>query len=104
VGSAVGVVVGVARRGNLIYAAADGQTAAGLAAILLRAGAVRAIKLDINPEWPTFIVYTHRHGLHPRMFVPNYQQQPTRYLSPDNRDFFTVYRRIGTAPAGVPFQ
>jgi Phosphodiester glycosidase len=96
--------VGVDRRGNLVYAAAGGQTAAGLAAILIRIGAVRAIELDINPQWPTFNVYTHRHGLHARMFVPNDQQRPTRYLVPDNRDFFTVYRRIGTAPAGVPFR
>jgi hypothetical protein len=95
--------VGVDRRGNLIYAAAPDQTATGLAGILIRAGAVRAIELDINPEWPTFIVYAHHHGLLPSMFVPNYQQPPTRYLSPDQRDFFTVYQR--TSPAGaVPFR
>jgi hypothetical protein len=85
--------VGIDRRGNLIYAAADG-TAAAFAAILIRAGAVRAIELDINPEWPTFDIYAHRHGLLPSKFVPNSQQPATRYLYPDPRDFFAVYRRL----------
>jgi hypothetical protein len=96
--------VGVDGRGNLIYAAAPSMTAAGLAAILIRAGAVRAIELDINPQWPTFNVYVHRHGLQPSMFVPNYQQSAGRYLAPDSRDFFAVYRRTSGEPAVVPFR
>jgi Phosphodiester glycosidase len=94
--------VGVDRRGNLIYAAVD-QTAAGLAAILIRAGAVRAIELDINPEWPTFDTYAHDHGLQPSQFVPNSQQPVDRYLRPDSRDFFAVYRRL-PGPELVPFR
>jgi hypothetical protein len=47
--------VGIDRHGNLIYAAADLQTVRTLAALLIHAGAVRAIELDINPEWPSFI-------------------------------------------------
>src|SRR4029077_17222308 len=42
---------GIDRHGNLIYAAADYQTVETLARILKRAGAVRAMQLDINPEW-----------------------------------------------------
>ena len=57
--------VGIDRRGNLIYAAADYQTVITLAQILQRAGAVRAMQFDINPEWPTLITYSHRHGLDP---------------------------------------
>lgn len=86
--------VGVDRRGNVIYAAADYQTVTTLARILRRAGAVRAMELDINPEWPTLITYRHRRGLLPTRVVPNYQQPPTRYLVPDDRDFFAVYRRL----------
>jgi hypothetical protein len=86
--------VGVDRRGNIIYAAADYQTVTTLARILQRAGAVRAMELDINPEWPTLITYRHRRGLLPTRVVPNYQQPPTRYLVPDDRDFFAVYRRL----------
>jgi hypothetical protein len=86
--------IGVDRRGNLIYAAADYQTVTTLARILERAGAVRAMELDINPEWPTLIAYRHRHGLLPTKVVPNVQQPATRYLVPDDRDFFAVYRRV----------
>src|SRR5207302_3771468 len=49
--------VGVDARGNLLYAAADEQTATSLARILKRAGAVRAMELDINSEWVTFNFY-----------------------------------------------
>src|SRR5207244_10520596 len=41
--------VGIDRRGNVIYAAANYQTVTTLARILQRAGAVRAMELDINP-------------------------------------------------------
>jgi hypothetical protein len=95
--------VGIDRRGNLIYAAADYQTVVTLAQILQRAGAVRAMQLDINPEWPTLITYTHRGGLTPTKVVPNYQQPSTRYLVPDDRDFFAVYRRL-SGPVTVPFK
>jgi hypothetical protein len=94
---------GIDRRGNLIYAAADYQTVTTLAKILQHAGAVRAMQLDINPEWPTLITYTHRHGLDPVKIVPNDQQPETRYLVPDDRDFFAVYRRI-PGPVTVPFR
>ena len=95
--------VGIDRNGNLIYAAADWQTVVSLAQILRRAGAVRAMQLDINPEWPTLITYRHRGGLQPDRIVPNYQQPPTRYLVPDDRDFFAIYRRLPGA-VGVPFR
>jgi hypothetical protein len=74
-----------------------------LAEILKRAGAVRAMQLDINPEWPTLNTYRHRHGLHPTMVVPNYQQSPNRYLVPDDRDFFAIYRRM-PGPITVPLR
>jgi len=94
---------GIDRHGNLIYAAADYQTVTTLARILQRAGAVRAMQLDINPEWPTLNTYTHRGGLGPVQVVPNYQQPATRYLAPDDRDFFAVYRRLD-GPVTVPFR
>jgi hypothetical protein len=94
---------GIDRRGNLIFAAADYQTVTTLAQILQRAGAVRAMQLDINPEWPTLISYVHHDGLQPTKIVPNYQQPATRYLVPDDRDFFAVYRRL-PGPFTVPFK
>lgn len=95
--------VGIDRRGNLIYAAANDQTVITLARILQRAGAVRAMQFDINPEWPTLITYTHDHGLVPTEVVPNPMQPPTRYLVPDDRDFIAVYRRL-PGPISVPFK
>ena len=94
---------GIDRHGNLIYAAADFQTVESLARILQHAGAVRAMQLDINPEWPTLITYAHHGGLDPVKVVPNYQQPATRYLVPDDRDFFAIYRRVA-GPVTVPFK
>jgi Phosphodiester glycosidase len=95
--------VGIDQRGNIIYAAANDQTVITLARILQHAGAVRAMQLDINPEWPTLITYRHQHGLQPTKVVPNVQQPATRYLLADDRDFFTVYRRL-PGPVTVPFK
>ena len=96
--------VGIDRRGNLIYVAADGQTVITLAKILQHVGAVRAMEFDINPEWHTLITYTHRHGrLVPTQVGPNAMQPATRYLVPDDRDFFAVYKRR-PGPLTVPFK
>jgi hypothetical protein len=95
--------VGIDRRGNIVYAAANDQTVTTLARILQRAGAIRAMELDINPEWPTLITYRHHNGALPTKVVPNYQQPATRYLVPDDRDFFAVYRRI-PGPVTVPLK
>ncbi len=86
--------VGIDRRGNLIFVAADGQTVISIAKTLRHAGAVRAMELDINPDWHTLITYTHHHGLVPRLVEPQPNQSPDRYLSPDDRDFFAVYKRL----------
>jgi hypothetical protein len=85
--------IGVDAHGNLIYAAADIQTGDSLAQILQRAGAVRAMQLDINYEWTTFNFYgTHGAG-DPAKLLPDMSRPATRYLSPDDRDFFAVYAR-----------
>jgi Phosphodiester glycosidase len=96
--------IGIDRRGNLIFVVAPSQTVISLARILQHVGAVRAMELDINPEWHTLITYSHRHGhLVPTMVEPQPMQRNIRYLVPDNRDFFTVYRRV-PGPVTVPFK
>jgi hypothetical protein len=85
--------LGVDSRGNLIYLAAPGQTAPSLADAIIRAGAVRAIQLDINATWPSFITYASPGGRGAVKLVPNRQQHADRYLVPDDRDFFAVYER-----------
>ena len=96
--------VGIDLHNNLIYAAANDQTAASLADILIHAGAVRAIELDINAEWPSLITYGHGGIGSATKVVPNTQQSTDRYLVPDDRDFFAVYRRTTRAAlTRVPF-
>lgn len=83
--------VGVDAHGDLIYAAADIQTAASLARILQHAGAVRAMELDINYEWTTFNFYRTSGAGGPAKLLSGMSRPAIRYLSPDDRDFFAVY-------------
>ena len=83
--------LGIDRRGNLIYAAANYQTVASLAEILKRAGAVRAMELDINSYWPSFITYRYPGAREPANLLSSMTRSPLRYLTPDDRDFFAVY-------------
>jgi hypothetical protein len=85
--------VGVDRRGNLIYAAGENQTVSSLAKALIRAGAVRAMELDINSYWVSFITYGAPGAEAPRNLLPAMNRSASRYLEPDDRDFFTVYSR-----------
>jgi hypothetical protein len=85
--------VGVDRYGNLIYAAANIQTVGSLAQILRRAGAVRAMELDINTYWPSFITYRHPGAMGAANLLSSMDRSPQRYLTPDDRDFFGVYIR-----------
>ena len=51
-----------------------------------------------------FITYTHSaKGLVPTMVGPNPMQPPTRYLVPDDRDFFAVYEPT-PGPVSVPLK
>lgn len=85
--------IGVDRRGNLIYAAGNDQSAQSLARVLIRAGAVRAMELDINSYWVSFITYGAPGAAEPVNLLPEMNRPATRYLEPDDRDFFTVYSR-----------
>jgi hypothetical protein len=85
--------VGIDEHGNLIYAAANDQTVGSLAAIMIRAGAVRAMELDINTYWTSFITYRHPRAVGPANLLPDMDRSPLRYLTPDDRDFFAVYVR-----------
>jgi len=85
--------IGIDAHGNLIYAAGNDQTVASLATALIRAGAVRAMELDINPYWVSFITYSGFGALGPSNLLPDMNRVATRYLTPDDRDFFAVYLR-----------
>jgi len=84
---------GITAHGDLLYASGEDQTAASLAKTLIRAGAVRAMTLDINPYWTSFITYGAAGGALPRNLLPNMERPATRYLEPDDRDFFAVFSK-----------
>ena len=85
--------IGIDKHGNLIYAAGNDQTVMSLAAALIRAGAVRAMELDINSYWVSFITYGAWGALEPVNLLPTMVRSSARYLTPDDRDFFAVYLR-----------
>ena len=68
--------IGIDTNGNLIYAAADNQTVASLAQILIRAGAIRAMQLDINSYWVTFISYAQTRRPRPQQPPPRNDSRP----------------------------
>ena len=89
--------LGVTATGALIYVAGPALTAKTLAESLQRAGAVRGMTLDINPEWVTFNFYTHPKPADPTQIsgaklYPQMQRPANRYIGPgaESRDFFTV--------------
>jgi hypothetical protein len=49
--------LGIAADGALVYVAGPALDPLQLAQLLVRAGAVRGMQLDINPNWPVFVTY-----------------------------------------------
>ena len=85
--------VGLDRHGNLIYAAGPDQGLSSLASTMIHAGAVRAMELDINTYWTSFITYRYPGARDPANLLASMDRSPLRYLTPDDRDFFAVYVR-----------
>jgi hypothetical protein len=85
--------VGVDRHGNLIYAAGPDQGLDTLASTMIHAGAVRAMEMDINTYWTSFISYRYPGARDPANLLASMDRSPLRYLTPDDRDFFAVYLR-----------
>jgi hypothetical protein len=85
--------IGIDAHGNLLYAAANYQTVRSLARVLKHAGAVRAMELDINSYWISFNTYAAPGALHPGKLLAETERPATRYLSPDDRDFFAIFKR-----------
>jgi len=98
--------VGITADGALVYAGGPGLNITTLADILARAGAVRAMELDINTDWVSFATY-HPHsptGLatpaNGTDLLPGMFGHPDRYFqSWWARDFFTMSARTPPPPA-----
>lgn len=92
--------VGITAAGALVYAGGPGLNITTLADILKRAGAVRAMELDINTDWVNLATYAPRGPAAPATpasgtdLLPSMFGQPDRYFqSWWARDFFTMSAR-----------
>jgi len=104
-GSVAGVAtarsgVGVDANGALVVAEAR-VSPQGLADALVAAGAVRAMQMDINPDWVTFVLYDQN----PDGSIRGGRVMGTGgpggiYLSPYGRDFFAMLIKPAVAPGG----
>jgi hypothetical protein len=88
--------VGIDRHGALVYVAGPGLSAYTLAVLLERAGAVRAMELDINTSWVSAYTYQQSDPANPATLygvklLPDMQRSENRYLVPGERDFFAFF-------------
>jgi hypothetical protein len=88
--------LGIREDNSLVYVAGPSMSARMLGNTLVAAGAVRALELDINPNWVTFNANT----CDPQgavctgtKLLPAMLRSPERYLTPDDRDFFALFAR-----------
>ncbi|MBW8802578.1 MAG: phosphodiester glycosidase family protein [Catenulisporales bacterium] len=81
--------VGVTADGKVVYAAVRGASPLQLAQYLQRAGAVRAMELDINMSRPIFGTYAGGHWSQPASWLG----PAVRFTSGNERDFVVVYAR-----------
>jgi hypothetical protein len=101
---------GVTADGALVYVAGPSLDPLQLAQLLVRAGVVRAMELDINPSWPIFAAYDPAPGTpaapaNGASLHPSSVQGPATFFSPAwGRDFVTMSARpvptSAPAPAG----
>jgi hypothetical protein len=88
--------LGITADGHLVWAGGEHLTPAQLADALLGAHVVRAVELDINPEWVAGYLYRHHGGAGrpaPLPVVPAQPGVPGFFLAPYSRDFFAVVAR-----------
>jgi hypothetical protein len=91
--------LGVTANGALVYAAGNGLSAATLAGVLARAGAVRAMELDINSAWVDFFSYMPAPAGQPAANVravkllPDMRPSTSDYLTASSSDFVAIFRR-----------
>ena len=92
--------LGITASGALVYVTGSGLAPLQLAQLLVRAGAVRAMQLDINPDWTVFVTYNPAtpSGLaapaNGTKLVPTTVQGPWTFFAPWwARDFVTMSAR-----------
>lgn len=98
--------IGVTRNGALVYVGGPSLAITSLANLLVDAGAVRAMELDINTDWVQYSTYKGAlnapvTGNNGASLLPNMAGYPTRYFqSWWIRDFYTM--SVRPAPEAKP--
>jgi hypothetical protein len=88
--------LGITADGHLMWAAGEGLSVAALGDALLAANVVRAVELDINPDWVAGYLYPHTVSGQPTNIipvVPNQTGVAGFFLAPYSRDFFSILAR-----------
>jgi hypothetical protein len=87
--------VGVTARGDIVMVVGQALSARTLAELMQRAGAVRAMPLDMNRAWPSFMSYdSSRDPANPAPTnILDFEDPPDRYYTQATRDFVAVYAR-----------
>ncbi len=95
--------VGVTGNGALVYVAGPALDPLQLAQLLVAAGVVRGMELDINPDWPDFATYDPPPGglaapANGTKLLPSTVQGPWTFFEPWwARDFVTMSARPASA-------
>jgi hypothetical protein len=83
--------------GHLFYVGGPALTPSSLAALLVAAGARRAMEFDINPQWVLFATFTDGPGNPLRTvgakLLPSMNYPPEHFFSPGWRDFVAAFVR-----------
>ena len=92
--------IGITKNGALVYVGGPGLNITTLANLLVRAGAIRAMELDINVAWVNFSFFKPATptgaatGANGTNLLPGMAYQPLHYFESSwSRDFFTASAR-----------
>ena len=87
--------IGITADGNIVYAMGPALSVQTLAELLQRAGAVRGMELDINPEWVSYMTYdgSQNPAAPVSTKLLNFNRTEKRYFTTEERDFVAVYSR-----------
>jgi hypothetical protein len=88
--------IGVTSTGALVYVAGNNLSISMLASVLSRAGAIRAMELDINSAWVEFVSYgpaVASPAMPDAKLLPDMSSGTSKFLGDNSRDFVAVFRR-----------
>jgi hypothetical protein len=86
---------GVTGAGGYVYVGGPALSVCTLGRLLVAAGVVRGMELDINPAWVSGVYFHRSRHARPRGFAlfPAEQVPPEHYLFPASRDWYGWYVR-----------